>query len=229
MKQAKLQSRQRSRELKRTIRSVVLETLESFKAQVNRQLKNVRGAVGKNKKCITADLEARLNNVSDDVREHLEEQLGARVQELAEKVEHLTSGLDASNELRIKCEKNMKKMLKTLKVQVTSNQKTLKKSKNKHKRKGKGRGTVVKKENVEAAPPSAPAPAPAAVHVPAIISRPPTPMVPYPSDRTYTVFGSPPVPNRVVAAGSHSAAMSHFAADGQQYVSPAFARRNFAR
>ena len=85
VKQAKLQSRQRSRELKRTIRSVVLETLESFKAQVNRQLKNVRGAVGKNKKCITADLEARLNNVSDDVREHLEEQLGARVQALAEK------------------------------------------------------------------------------------------------------------------------------------------------
>ena len=83
-KQVKYQNQERIRDLKKTIRGVVLETLESFKSNVNRQLKNVKGTLGKNKK-LQADfkIETRLENLSDDVRERLEEQLGTRVQDLA--------------------------------------------------------------------------------------------------------------------------------------------------
>ena len=56
---------------------MVHETMEYFKASVNRQLKNVRGAVGKNKKKIEDTFETRLENVSDDVKDQLEKQLGA--------------------------------------------------------------------------------------------------------------------------------------------------------
>ena len=74
-KRARLNSQQRTRDLKKTIRSVVREQMEKFKTNVNRQLKNVRGTVGKHKdktnedflQSFQAGLEERLANVSEDV------------------------------------------------------------------------------------------------------------------------------------------------------------------
>ena len=67
----------------------------------------------------------------DDVRERLEAEaeLGSRVQELSGKVDHLSSGLNESNELRIKCQKRTRKMLDVLNLRVTTTNKQLKRPK----------------------------------------------------------------------------------------------------
>ena len=223
-KRARLNSQQRTRDLKKTIRGVVREQMEKFKTNVNRQLNNVRGTVKKHKAQSNADfesfragLEERLANVSEDVRELIEADLRARVEELSEKVDELTSGLDKSNDLRIKCQKRTRKMLETLNARVTTTNKKMKRSKKgKKKPKRGGRGRRGNDENREAAPPPS--------VVPAIVARPPTPMVSVVSDPGYTVYGTPPprVHTRVPA-------VPHFATTGAQYVSPAFANRNFAR
>ena len=229
-KQSKLQYQQRQRDLKRTIRQVVRETMESFKSSVDQKLKSVRGAVTKNKKKIDDTFESRLQNLSDDVRSGLEQELGERVKELRHRLDTLTEDLDETNSLRVKCFKKTRKMLETLQVQVMDNKKTSKKNRKKIHAKGivknKKRGRQYTNENVEAsALPTmiARPPTPAIVNrppTPAIVNRPPTPMVTYASDRAYTLYSSPPVGTSTV---------SHFAPNGQQYVSPAFASRNFAR
>ena len=224
-KRARLNSQQRTRDLKKTIRSVVREQMDKFKTNVNRQLKNVRGTVGKHKaktdedfQSFQAGLEERLANVSEDVRELIEADLRARVQELADKVDELTSGLDESNELRIKSHKRTRKMLETLNARVTTTNKKMKRTNKKGKKKAKKRGTGrgSNDENREAAPPPSVAPA--------IVARPPTPMVSVRSDPAYPMYGTPPpsVHTRVPA-------VPHYATAGAQYVSPAFANRNFAR
>ena len=220
-KRARLNSQQRTRDLKKTIRGVVREQMEKFKTNVNRQLKNVRGTVGRHKdktnedfKSFQAGLEERLANVSEDVRELIEADLRARVQELADKVAELTSGLDESNELRIKSNKRTRKMLETLNARVTTTNKKMKKTK-KGKKKAKKKGKS-NDENREAAPPPSVAPA--------IVARPPTPMVSVHSDPAYRMYGTPPpsVHTRVPP-------VPHYTTTGAQYVSPAFANRNFAR
>ena len=233
-KQTKLQYQQRQRDLKRTIRQVVRETMESFKSSVDQKLKSVRGAVTKNKKKIEDTFENRLQNLSADVREGLEQELGERVKELTNRLDTLTQDLDETNSLRVKCFKKTRKMLETLQVQVSNNSKTSKKNRKKINAKGivknnkKKRGRQYTNENVEASAPPVPTmiarpPTPAIVNrppTPAIVNRPPTPMVTYASDRAYTMYSSPPASTSTV---------SHFAPNGQQYVSPAFASRNFAR
>ena len=135
-KRARLNSQQRTRDLKKTIRAVCREQMEKFKTNVNRQLKTVRGTVLKHKDRSNADfnsfregLEERLETVSEDVRMLIEADLRARVQELSDKVDQLTSGLDESNGLRVKCMKRTRKMLDTLNERVTTTNKKMKRNK----------------------------------------------------------------------------------------------------
>lgn len=224
-KLAKLEQQKRSRELKAKIREVVSQTMENFKKNVNRQLKTVRGTVKDNKIALENTFEARLDNVSGDLKTRLEQQLKDRVQELADKVDELTSQLDSSNELRVRCAKRTRRMLDTLNGMVESNTKHLKKAKaktKKQKSKAKAKAKVKRKapkENVESAPAA-----------PAIASRPPTPMVNTNPHSVYSMYTSPPaVQNRVAMTGSHTPPVPHFQPNGPQYVSPAYANRNFAR
>ena len=155
------------------------------------------------------------------MRSGLEQELGERVKELRHRLDTLTEDLDETNSLRVQCFKKTRKMLETLQVQVMDNKKTSKKNRKKIHAKGivknKKRGRQYTNENVEAsALPTMIARPP----TPAIVNRPPTPMVTYASDRAYTLYSSPPV---------RTSTVSHFAPNGQQYVSPAFASRNFAR
>lgn len=222
-KLAKLEQQKRTRELKAKIREVVSQTLENFKKNVNRQLKTVRGTVKDNKIALESNFETRLDNVSGELKTRLEEQLKCRVQELANKVDELTSQLDSCNELRVRCAKRTRQMLDTLNNMVESNTKNLKKAKLKTKKKKRKTKVKVKrkapKENVESAP-----------AVPAIASRPPTPMVNTTSHSVYSMYTSPPaVQNRVSMTGSHTPPVPHYQPNGPQYVSPAYASRNFAR
>ena len=227
-KKARQEAQKKQKELKEKIRGVVRETLDTFKANVNRQLKTVRGTVGKNKKQLEEDFSERLDNLQGEMKERLEKDLGARVAELARKVDSLTSGLDVCNELRVKCAKRTRKMLQTLNGKVKDAQKKLSKQipKKKSRKTKTSYGRQRPKENVDAPIPAAPAAAPA----PAIVSRPATPMVNFSAaDRGFAMYTSPPAQPAIPVRGSHTPPVPHFAPNGQQYVSPAFATRNFAR
>ena len=218
-KQARLDAQKRERELKAKIRKIVVETMTSFKQSINKKLTLVKGSLGKKQ----ATLDEKLDSLTDDVKQTLEDELGSRVQVLADKVDVLTSELDASNELRVKCQKRTRKMLDTLNIKVSDTNKKLKKTNLRIKKNSKQVKAKLlkapKKENVAAPSPPPTAMTPPAV-VPAIVSRPATPMVNVVSDPGFAMYTSPPtVPSRV----------QHFASTGQQYVSPAFASRNFAR
>lgn len=233
-RKARAEALKRTRELRAEIKTVVRETLDSFKQSMNRKLNSVRGSLGKSKKKMETDLNKRLANVSDDVRQALEGELGSRVKDLAHKVDDLTSGLEESNELRVQCSKRMRKMLDVLNLKVQSTNKKLTKTskrKKKKKRKTKIRDPT-RKENVVSAP------------APVVVSRPPTPMVKFSSDPpVYPMYNSPVQPAMAVTSPvvqpaiavtrtlsqTMQPAISHFPSGGQQYVSPAFASRNYAR
>ena len=111
-------------------------------------------------------------------------------------------------------------MIETLNMKVKTNQKKLTSKKKKKARAVKAQSKVNKnqtpKENIDFTPP------PPQV-VSAIVSRPPTPMVKFASDSAlYPMYGSP-------VQQSMQQTIQQFPSNGQQYVSPAFARRNYAR
>ena len=211
-RKAKLEAQRNQRELRKEIKAVVRETMDTFKASINRRLKTVQGTVGSHKKTFQAKLR-QIENMGGEVRDALEAELGVRVQNLHERVEQLTSGLDKSNELRMKYVKRTRAMIETMNTkwktssrQLKAKQKKLENAQKRNKANNKRRQKV-QNENYDSPPPAAPA----------IVSRPPTPMVALRSD-PYQMFTSPPVPS--------SAPVPTF---GQHYVSPAFASRNYAR
>lgn len=211
-RKAKLEAQKNQRELQKQIKAVVRETMEKFKASITRQLRTVKGTVGSNKKNFEAKLR-EIENMGGEVRDALEAELGVRVQNLHERVEQLTSGLDECNELRVKCTKRTREMIDTMNTKWEYNnrqiQKKQKKLENAHKKRNKAKANRHNKkrqnENYQSTPPAAPA----------IVSRPPTPMVALRSD-PFQMFTSPPVPTPVPTFGQH-------------YVSPTFANRNYAR
>ena len=210
-RKAKLEAQRNQRELRKEIKAVVRETMETFKTSINRRLKTVQGTVGSNKKTFEAKLR-QIENMGGEVRDALEAELGVRVQNLHERVQNLTSGLEECNELRMKCAKRTRAMIETMntkwqtsKRQIKAKQKKLENAQKRNKANNKKRKKV-KNENYEAPPQAAPA----------VVSRPPTPMVALRTD-PFQMFSSPPVP---------SAPVPTF---GQHYVSPAFASRNYAR
>ena len=211
-RQAKLDAQRNQRELRKEIRAVVRETMDNFKASINRRLKTVQGTVGSHKKSFEAKLR-EIENIGGEVRDALEAELGDRVQTLADKVSELTSGLDECNELRMKCAKRTRAMLETMNTkwksssrQIKAKQKKLESAQKRTKANNKRRKKI-QNENYESPPPAATA----------IVTRPPTPMVALRTD-PFQMFSSPPPPV--------TSAPVPF---GQHYVSPAFATRNYAR
>ena len=73
--------------------------MDLFKQSVQQQIKTVKGTVGSTKKSMETKFNQQIQSTSGEVRETLETELGVRVQELAQKVDQLTSGLNACNEM----------------------------------------------------------------------------------------------------------------------------------
>ena len=63
----------------------------------------------------------QMQSLLGEVRETLENKLGVHVQELAQKVDELTSGLNACNEMRIKTTKRTRQILDTINQKMKTN------------------------------------------------------------------------------------------------------------